>query len=152
MILPRGISGFRYHLDPELPSVDYAALKGACYEAARRFGADVELHKRPGYECNFFSIGIKTQTDRVWLLCNRLFPYVSLSRPIEEGSQCIEFSDSGILDEFRDDGSPWIALASDDANVPLTPDSTAELANAEVEQIDYWRPKTVGEIIYNFWD
>lgn len=27
-----------------------------------------------------------------------------------------------------------------------------ELNSAELEQIAYWKPKSVGEVIYNFWD
>lgn len=31
-------------------------------------------------------------------------------------------------------------------------DIVGELSKAELEQIKYWKPNTVGDIIFNFWD
>ena len=35
---------------------------------------------------------------------------------------------------------------------PVTPDDCLQLSRAECEQIRYWRPRTVGEVLFNFWD
>jgi len=34
----------------------------------------------------------------------------------------------------------------------LTNEDTSELNQAEMSQINYWQPKSKGELLFNFWD
>jgi len=44
-------------------------------------------------------------------------------------------------------------LNTDELNIPLSIESISNtLDKVEIEQIDYWRPKTIGEVIFNYWD
>ena len=35
---------------------------------------------------------------------------------------------------------------------PALPESCKQLAEAELEQAKYWRPRRVGDLLFNFWD
>jgi hypothetical protein len=37
-------------------------------------------------------------------------------------------------------------------NSPVTDRVTTQLATAEIEQLDYWKPSRIGDVIFNYWD
>ncbi|MER6473230.1 hypothetical protein [Streptomyces collinus] len=43
-------------------------------------------------------------------------------------------------------------LNVEELSTPLTAADTSELAEAELEQVRYWRPSTIGELMFNWWD
>ncbi|MEU9235979.1 hypothetical protein [Streptomyces subrutilus] len=43
-------------------------------------------------------------------------------------------------------------LDIEELNTPLASADTSELAEAERKQVGYWRPGTVGELMFNWWD
>lgn len=46
----------------------------------------------------------------------------------------------------------WRLLTATEAASAPTQELLAELDAAELEQIDYWRPATLGEVAFNCWD
>jgi hypothetical protein len=43
-------------------------------------------------------------------------------------------------------------LDVEELSTPLATADTSELTEAELEQVRYWRPSTVGELMFNWWD
>ncbi|MFE4634840.1 hypothetical protein ACFRJ1_15895 [Streptomyces sp. NPDC056773] len=43
-------------------------------------------------------------------------------------------------------------LEADELNMSLAAADTSELAAEELAQVGYWRPSTVGELMFNWWD
>jgi hypothetical protein len=48
--------------------------------------------------------------------------------------------------------TPFRMLGPAELNDPLTDAHLADLPRAELGQIRYWKPETVGQTIFNFWD
>lgn len=57
--------------------------------------------------------------------------------------------------------APWAAafemggfrlLDVNELTMSLASADTSELAEEELEQVSYWRPSTVGELTFNWWD
>ena len=46
----------------------------------------------------------------------------------------------------------WHVLSRAEAARPLSSGSLVELAESEVEQVRYWNPATLGEVLFNHWD
>lgn len=46
----------------------------------------------------------------------------------------------------------WHRLTADEAARGVTVSITTELTKAERREIAYWKPRTVGEIVFNHWD
>jgi hypothetical protein len=154
MELPRGITGFRHVDDPPLPDCDLAAFRGHCHAVARALNGRVIRIETPvrGVESNFARAVLELPSGRVAVLLNSHFPVVTFAEPPAEGGATVRFIDEpGLAEVFRSFGVYEVVGVSELA-APLMPAQCQRLAPTEQEQIDYWRPQCVGEVVFNFWD
>jgi hypothetical protein len=152
--LPHGITGFRDADDPPLPLCDVADFRGHCYAAARTLNGRVVAVEAPsrGVETNFARGVLELPTGRVAVLLNAHFPLIAFAEPPAEGEGFVRFTDSpGLAEAFGNFGIYEVVGASELA-APLTPEQRRRLAPAEREQIEYWQPRRVGDVVFNFWD
>ena len=85
-----------------------------------------------------------------YILLNEHYPYLTFASLVEPGN--IAFIDQPALHEPF---SPFYrVLGPVELNVPFnqTMAKNTELNRTELEQLAYWKPETVGQIIFNFWD
>ncbi|MGG3792183.1 hypothetical protein ABEV41_13520 [Geobacillus thermodenitrificans] len=149
MKLPNGITGF-YHanVDPPPPQVDGKPFKQLCFDVAIRSGGKIIDFKRPQYPANFYYAQVQMVDDPLYILLNAHYPYLAVASTVECGN--IQFIDHPVIDEQF---SPFYqVLQSAELNAPIHPNLISGLNSAELEQISYWKPKTIGEIIFNYWD
>ena len=127
MILPRGITGFWSVNTAPLPLLDEKAFCQMCYSIALENGGTVTELDTDTYPRNFYSAKLSRYDQSVFLIW--------ISQPewlqLPEGS--VRFLSPSEL--TRD----WHDLCG-------------ELSPEELEQIHYWNPQTVGEIVFNTWD
>jgi hypothetical protein len=149
--LPRGVTGF----DAPETRVPLKLFSTACYAAARRVAGKV-LAVRPAYQdvaCNFHEARFLFEHDAVSVraLCNAHFPIVAFAEPpLDECDLRLQFIDCPSLGEvFLEEFS---VLSKAEACACVTPESVAELGDAEQREFSYWKPQRLGEIIFNCWD
>lgn len=144
-MLPNGITGFRDLKDPYIPEQEKRIFQRLCYSIATRhhclvLSFDLDLASK-----NFYSAEIKTERGRFYLLENAYYPWIAFAKSynftkIKFIENPFSITDSGIcvltLSELQQD---WHNIVG-------------ELNKAELKQIEYWKPNTVGDIIFNFWD
>ena len=147
MILPRGITGFGHiNTDPPL-FLDEKAFRRMCHALARENGGSVTEVDTDTAARNFCSAKLSRYDQSVFLLQNIHYPYVAFAQQDASGRfvltqqpEWIRLSESPVqflrFDELNQD---WRSLRG-------------ELSPEELEQIRYWRAKTVGEIIFNTWN
>lgn len=147
MILPRGITGFWSVNTAPPPLLDEKAFCRLCYSIAKENVGTVTELDTDTQPRNFYSAQIRRYDDFIFILQNIHYPYAAfaqidlsgvfvLTHPPEwlqlpEGQVCFLS-----LAELNQD---WRGLCG-------------ELGPEELEQIHYWNPQTVGEIIFNTWD
>jgi hypothetical protein len=154
MILRRGITGFRHVDDEPLPVTDSPAFHGHCHEIARRVegklvagGASLN-----GVERNFIYQMLAIPAGQVAVLLNAHYPVIAFAHPLNAGEVSLHFMDSGALAEaFRFFGV-YEVLGLAELEAPLHQEAFGELSAAELEQLKYWKPRRVGDLIFNFWD
>lgn len=152
MELPYGISGFYNSDEPKPPEVDVSKYKELCDELARKLGGEVLEFTDALYPANFNKAYFRFPEKHVCLVMNKHYPMLAFATTVEALKiQFINFPEgaSEIPDEFT--------VLSPDALEAGVPEDLAELPNqqlnkGEVEQVTYWKPQTVGQIIFNFWD
>lgn len=123
----------------------------------QRAGGNVIEFNDPCCRGNFIEIEVEINDKKLHILLNKHYPIVAFALNVECGS--IKFIDEPILTEFF---APFYQVQSylelneqilmnlgSESN-PLQNDH--ELNQAELNQIVYWKPRTVGEIIFNIWD
>lgn len=112
--------------------------------------------KEPQYPMNFYETEVKVFNKHFYILLNEHYPYLAFASVVEFGK--INFIDVPELKQFS---SLYKVLSVKELNEPLAFDPGSkrgiipndnDLNSAELEQVAYWQPKNVGEVIFNYWD
>ena len=146
MVLPRGITGFWSVNTAPPPLLDEKAFCQMCYALARKNGGTVTEVDTDTAARNFYSAKLSRYDQTVFILQNVHYPYVAFAQRDASGGsiwtrwpEWLRLSDGPVRflspDELNQD---WRGLCG-------------ELSPEELEQIRYWKPQTVGEIIFNTW-
>ncbi|MFF5185675.1 hypothetical protein ACFY30_18140 [Streptomyces sp. NPDC000345] len=148
----RGATGFWGYDDAALPQVDVVAFKTACHAVARSIRGTVAEVAPAGATPNFHAALITAPGIRSSVLCHEVLPVVAFAAsPPQAGVPLTNFaSPQAWADAFERGG--FRLLDVDELSTPLATADTSELAEAELEQVRYWRPSTVGELMFNWWD
>ncbi|MGB5916665.1 MAG: hypothetical protein WBG63_17505 [Phormidesmis sp.] len=154
VFLPQGITGFWFYKDPPPPSTDERDFSAYCHTAARRLRGSVIAKElaTEHYPQNFSVITVQLPYETVAILLNAQFPMIAMAQPIFEHEMTLSFIDvPALADEFRKFGCYYIFSASELAQ-PITDETLSDLSDAEINQIEYWKPSAIGELVFNFWD
>ena len=147
MILPRGITGFgSINTDPPL-FLDEKAFCQMCYSIALENGGTVTELDTDTYPRNFYSAKLSRHDQSVSVLQNIHALYAAFAQRDTSG---------GFIWISQPE---WLQLPEGSVRF-LSPseltrdwhDLCGELSPEDLEQIRYWDPQTVGEIIFNTWD
>ena len=149
MMLPNGITGF-YEPGSHKPQIDRPLFKQIGYSALSRHGGNIIEFHAPQYPANYYDVHAEMSGSPFFILLNEHYPFLAFASAVEYGN--IQFMDIPALHE---DFSPFYRIMSKAElckpfNLSLTRDY--EIRSAELEQITYWKPETIGQIIYNYWD
>lgn len=147
MILLRGITGFgSINTLPPL-FLDEKAFCRMCHALARENGGAVTEVDTDTAIRNFYSAKVSRYGQSVFLLQNIHYPYAAFAqRDTSDGFIWISQPEWLRLPEIpvrflnlAELNQSWRGLCG-------------ELAPEDLEQIRYWNPQTVGEIVFNTWD
>ncbi|MFR7590169.1 MAG: hypothetical protein ACLUVC_01880 [Longibaculum sp.] len=146
MLLPNGISGF-YDSKSNLQIFEPKRFKQICYRLI-----DFNQGKLLSFDCsldnkNFYIAELILIRKHCYLLMNAYYPYFAFASSIENGN--VTFIE--IPKNLMIDLSDCLFLNQDELTLSCE-ESIQMLNSVELYQIQYYKPKTVGEIIYNFWD
>jgi len=153
MQLPRGITGFRHMDDPPLPVSDHAAFRGHCYVAAQTLGGRVRSVEGPSQTsaANYTRAVIELPGRSIAILLNAHVPIIAFAVASRESGP-LQFTDMPALAVLVQRFAAYEVWPASQLAAPLTPDSCKQLAEAELNQIKYWRPRSIGEVVFNVWD
>ena len=147
MILPRGITGFGgINTNPPL-FLDEKAFRRMCHALARENGGAVTEVDTDTAIRNFYSAKLSRYDQSVFLLQNIHYPYAAFAQREASGRFVLTQQPEWLqLPE-----SPVQFLSSDKLNQDWH-SLRGELSPEELDQIHYWNPQTVVEIVFNTWD
>lgn len=150
MKLPNGITGFYDSKTNIPPQIDGKQFQQLCFDFASRNRGKVVDFITPQYPSNFYYAQVDVLGNLFYILLNEHYPYLAFASAVEFGN--IKFIDRPVLNEQF--SSFYRILGVGKLNVPLNQIliKKTELNSAELEQIVYWKPETVGQIIFNHWD
>jgi hypothetical protein len=149
--LPRGITGF----DAPKAGVGVKPFAQACYAAARDIAGHVASIRSgaddPSRNYHEAILKLSQDGEGIRVLCNVHYPiFAFVSAAKSSGDLRLDFVDRPDLAKaFPADFS---VLSAQEASLQVSDELIANLSKAEVEQLRYWRPSCVGELIFNYWD
>jgi hypothetical protein len=144
MILPPGVTGFAHRSAPLLPTVEAASFKAAFFAAARECGGRVSGFEDACYPRSYHSGAIAVSGEDIEVLCNTHYPLVGL----RSGR---EFIDLPVLAETLTTFG-FVILPATELNAYPDAEALSSLGKGELDQLRYWRPERLGEVIFNEWD
>ena len=153
MILQRGTTGFQHYKDPQLPVVDLRAFRTVYHDVARTVSADVIHNPRrnPDTECNFADALLQIRDDRIVVLLNYFHPLLAFASESAAGA-AREFRDHADLAHAFSAYPDFTVVSVATLTQSPHPDMLSNLAPAEMEQFNYWKPARIGDVIFNYWD
>lgn len=164
LVLPRGVTGFHGRQGEGPGTVDLKAFKQACFAAARSVRAKVIEVRGAGSDGTARSYHQallrldqggtpQGRAPAILVLCNAHAPLIALADPAHHVAASPVFIDVPALAErLGQVAADLRMLVVADLEQPVTPESIAELNDAEVQQLRYWRPARIGDVVFNHWD
>ncbi|WP_435151543.1 hypothetical protein [Micromonospora aurantiaca (nom. illeg.)] len=154
MRLPPGATGFH------APGgrADVRAFTAVCHHAARALGATIAGVTPAGVTPSFHTVDIAAARHHVavlrhvTVLRHVAVPFIAFARPRAGGDATVTFVDHPGLAAVLATLTDARVLTVDRLGMPLSQADLSALDRAEHDQIGYWTPATVGELLFNFWD
>lgn len=147
MILQRGITGF-WNVNTEPPPfLDEKAFHRTCHALARENGGVVTEVDTDTAARNFYSAKLSRYDQSFFILQNIHYPYIASAQRGASGG----FIWTSQPEWFQLPEGPMRFLSPNELNQDWH-GLCGDLNPEELEQIRYWNPQTVGEIVFNTWD
>lgn len=160
MLLKNSVSGFLDKTSPEEEMISFNTnnFKVFCHGVSQICNASDIYFNETHVSKNFSEAILTIEGKKVHILFNEYYPYVAFASSVEFGK--ITFIDNSELTHIiRNMYRTSQILNADELNEPLLFDERTNsvknknsLNKNELKQIGYWKPKTVGEVLFNFWD
>jgi hypothetical protein len=149
--LPAGATGF----GPPEPGgqADARSFLTACYKAARRSGGKLTRINQAGVTPDFHTVVISYDSEEFAVLRHIQLPLLALARPQDSASaRTPAFTDYPPLADALTEITGMQVLTAAELHTPLARTDLSQLSQAEHQQISYWKPATLGDLLFNFWD
>lgn len=145
-ILKNGISGFNRNSN-EMRNPNEKQFQAFCYAFAMEVDGIVVSFDTNLTGKNFYSCHIIINEEDFYLLINSIYPMIAFARKVDYFD--IEFIHNEKYKQFFQNS--YRVLNISELNEKLI-DKKHQLNKDELEQINYYKSKTVGEVIFNHWD
>ncbi|MFN7249920.1 MAG: hypothetical protein ACK4M9_03925 [Anaerobacillus sp.] len=154
MILLNGVSGFN---SPDDKLVDGNQFKSLCFTTVLSLGGSLLSFKEPEGAQNYYQTDITILGDNIFILLNGKYPFIAFASSVLPGD--ITFIDHhqlsfGFKHHYRilsaNELNEALRIRQEKGKIVI--DKENELNAAELVNIKYWKPKRVGDIVFNHWD
>lgn len=98
---------------------------------------------------NFFTYLIEIHHKQYYILLNSIYPLIAFASSVDYSG--IVFIDPIYIFDVSFQ-TPYKILSKDLLNKPIELNDLESLRDYEINNIKYWNPGTIGEVIYNYWD
>jgi hypothetical protein len=151
MILRRWITDFSASEDREkAPVVPDTKFKRDCFALAGEIGGRIHAFEPRGITPNFHRACFEHQGKEIWILCNAIYPIIGFP-VLFNSAPPLMFRDVGMIaDRFRSWG--YEVPGSMELNAEWKSRDLDALDPAERTQIRYWKPRSIGDIVFNWYD
>ena len=151
-LLHSGITGFGYNDENEPftmnPISDFKReVSGAMATLNYRPKSFKEAGITPNFHHGLFRA---PEGSNIIILCNAFQPLIALCSEIDFG--VISFISEPNIEQTLTSYTGYEVLTKEQLDAPVTDEELAALNGMEYSQYDYWKPDTLGEIIFNWWD
>lgn len=146
MLLQKGITGFSDYRNPLQTTENFQLFKTICYTAAAAFNAEIIEISDNQYPQNYFSANILSDEKNIYILLNRCYPIIGFTKEPHGNKHFIDYKKLSSMLSYQ-----YNVISCDILNSPFD-SSSHSLDKYELQQIEYYQPTSIGNIIFNEWD
>ncbi|WP_280169378.1 hypothetical protein [Priestia megaterium] len=157
MELLNGVTGFYIDLKDKPPATSRKQFKVHSYEAARTYNGELLECNDTDVHSNFLFSVLRISNKEVYVLLNKHYPFVAFASSInEEGIFFVNDKELSFFFStfykilYAESLNERLLYMRKKESVLIKNDN--QLNNVELAQIAYWKPITLGEVLYNYWD
>jgi len=121
-------------------------FKRIIFHVANEIEAKVESIFEPSTTPNFFAAELAKEGFHVFILCSNQSEW-AFSRNYDENSCTLDFADFKDFSEIIESQFGYKPYSSTALNGPFEP--RAYMLESDIK---YWKPKSLGEALFNWWD
>ena len=125
------------------------------YAIARQCGWVIgDFHWRT-YPMSFYWAEVRVSDRKFAILIEEASPVVALSSTVPHYFNLAFFDDTAFVEAARHLQAPFVVLAASELAKPLSEMDRAFVAQLSAQHerdLKYWKPDTVGAVIFNWWD
>ncbi|AKF05363.1 hypothetical protein DB32_002512 [Sandaracinus amylolyticus] len=138
--------------DEPLPRVALDDARRAIATMLARSGSiSFEPAPDPSSIKSFHDLRVRLRTSTLRALVHRTHPWIVFAKPApDRGSMDLRFV--APPPEALDPPEPFVVVPLGVLAHPADPGALERLARAEMAQIHYWAPRTIGEVVFQHWD
>lgn len=153
MILRKGITSFFVHRD--IPEFRFGCFHQIVISFAKPMGYEIVEMKERGVTPNFHLATLKRQKSReddtISILGHASFPIIAFAEPLVTCE--IRFRNAFAIASRINVLFPEMTIATcEELSRKIEKSDLEQLDRIEREQIKYWKPQTIGELAFNWWD
>lgn len=153
MELKDGITGFLHMSQRKsLPHIEMETFKKEIAGSLAQLGYRLLYFREAGVTPNFHLVVFEKGGERLGVICNSIYPVVALVKEFDEGVCELRYIEDANAEYLIESCTSFYIVSAADLDQELTSDALKELSEAELSQIKYWKPKTIGEAVFNWWD
>lgn len=131
---------------------DLNAFRSACHTVSQVTQSSLLAQiRQPNDQRNFLTAQFATPLGEIAALLNQHVPLLGFAVPSRPGKP-LRFADVRELANAFAQLGMYRVLSLSDLQQPITADELARLSPTEIEQVNYWKPTSLGQIIFNAWD
>ena len=151
MIVRNGITSFFLHRD--VPEFHFAEFKEIVSTVIKPMGFAIGETTERGITPNFHTARVKRHRDEIMVLGHSNFPIIAFADPFELWLMKIPFRDADSIATRIRAIYPQVIIATKEELSRCIETTDLEILNRmELDQIKYWKPQTIGELVFNWWD
>ncbi|MBQ4898761.1 hypothetical protein KB559_07920 [Paenibacillus sp. Marseille-P2973] len=145
-VMKPGVTGF---LEEELSKQEIKDFEAYLYHAIRCENGKLIKTELLINNRNFYTYQIEMRTRVFHILLHSIFPFVAFASVVDYSGIVFMDAPEQVKTILRES---YKVLETKLLNQALTREDTRTLGRHEQEMIKYWKPETIGEVIFNYWD
>jgi hypothetical protein len=147
-----GITGFYGRTIANPPVVAKKQILSDAYLVARKTDWVVGKIHWAEIAQNFHWLRLENYENSVSVLFNAHYFICAFSNDDLTRTQEISFTDNAMLTDAFLKLTQFVPMSKVDAERAVEESDLTRLSESEIAQINYWKPKRIGDLVYNFWD
>jgi len=150
--LPSGITGFVSDISQKKNAVSFAEFKTDMAKLGQKLNVKI-IACNPIITCeNYFSCQIAYKGKTISILCNTVYPVIGFCATDNPNKTPRKFVYIEEMEHHLIGLRSYAIAPVEFLHSPVESHVIEDLSVQELSQINYWRPKEISEIIFNYWD